>query len=165
VRLTANEVGVLKPLGGSNPLDSATNNLPGVTAPGVYKVGFDQVNCQGCLEISTKKYQPKCKKRAFVLALQARQIARRIKSKASFDLILLAFVAQRIEHLTTDQKVGGSSPSKRTEIARFSRPRYFFTLRIPFRFRSATQITTTIQNWQPCQRGNLANLENLKTPL
>jgi hypothetical protein len=25
-----------------------------------------------------------------------------------------AFVAQRIEHLTTDQKVGGSSPSKRT---------------------------------------------------
>ena len=27
-----------------------------------------------------------------------------------------AFVAQRIEHLTTDQKVGGSSPSKRTEI-------------------------------------------------
>ena len=57
MRLTANEVGVLKPLGGSNPLDSATNNLPGVTAPGVYKVGFDQVNCQGCLEISTKKYQ------------------------------------------------------------------------------------------------------------
>ncbi|MEY3908810.1 MAG: hypothetical protein RLZZ90_717, partial [Actinomycetota bacterium] len=27
-----------------------------------------------------------------------------------------AFVAQRIEHLTTDQKVGGSSPSKRTEM-------------------------------------------------
>ena len=27
---------------------------------------------------------------------------------------ILAFVAQRIEHLTTDQKVGGSSPSKRT---------------------------------------------------
>jgi len=27
---------------------------------------------------------------------------------------LPAFVAQRIEHLTTDQKVGGSSPSKRT---------------------------------------------------
>ncbi len=27
-----------------------------------------------------------------------------------------AFVAQRIEHLTTDQKVGGSSPSKRTEV-------------------------------------------------
>ena len=26
-----------------------------------------------------------------------------------------AFVAQRIEHLTTDQKVGGSSPSKRTD--------------------------------------------------
>jgi hypothetical protein len=26
----------------------------------------------------------------------------------------MAFVAQRIEHLTTDQKVGGSSPSKRT---------------------------------------------------
>ena len=26
-----------------------------------------------------------------------------------------AFVAQRIEHLTTDQKVGGSSPSKRTK--------------------------------------------------
>jgi hypothetical protein len=25
-----------------------------------------------------------------------------------------ALVAQRIEHLTTDQKVGGSSPSKRT---------------------------------------------------
>jgi hypothetical protein len=40
-----------------------------------------------------------------------------------------AFVAQRIEHLTTDQKVGGSSPSKRTSsqipkntvIARLSR--------------------------------------------
>ena len=31
-----------------------------------------------------------------------------------------AFVAQRIEHLTTDQKVGGSSPSKRTK-----RPDYF----------------------------------------
>jgi hypothetical protein len=29
-----------------------------------------------------------------------------------------AFVAQRIEHLTTDQKVGGSSPSKRTEKSR-----------------------------------------------
>jgi hypothetical protein len=28
--------------------------------------------------------------------------------------VVLAFVAQRIEHLTTDQKVGGSSPSKRT---------------------------------------------------
>jgi len=28
-----------------------------------------------------------------------------------------AFVAQRIEHLTTDQKVGGSSPSKRTLIS------------------------------------------------
>ena len=27
-----------------------------------------------------------------------------------------AFVAQRIEHLTTDQKVGGSSPSKRTNL-------------------------------------------------
>jgi hypothetical protein len=27
-----------------------------------------------------------------------------------------AFVAQRIEHLTTDQKVGGSSPSKRTPL-------------------------------------------------
>ena len=27
-----------------------------------------------------------------------------------------AFVAQRIEHLTTDQKVGGSSPSKRTNV-------------------------------------------------
>ena len=26
-----------------------------------------------------------------------------------------ALVAQRIEHLTTDQKVGGSSPSKRTK--------------------------------------------------
>ena len=30
-----------------------------------------------------------------------------------------AFVAQRIEHLTTDQKVGGSSPSKRTFRSRF----------------------------------------------
>ena len=35
--------------------------------------------------------------------------------KASFHLFLLAFVAQWIEHLTTDQKVGGSSPSKRTK--------------------------------------------------
>jgi hypothetical protein len=31
-----------------------------------------------------------------------------------------AFVAQRIEHLTTDQKVGGSSPSKRTELRTLS---------------------------------------------
>ena len=39
----------------------------------------------------------------------------------------LAFVAQRIEHLTTDQKVGGSSPSKRTK-ARFLLTRTgFFT--------------------------------------
>jgi hypothetical protein len=30
-----------------------------------------------------------------------------------------AFVAQRIEHLTTDQKVGGSSPSKRTGVCAF----------------------------------------------
>jgi hypothetical protein len=30
-----------------------------------------------------------------------------------------AFVAQRIEHLTTDQKVGGSSPSKRTFCTNF----------------------------------------------
>ena len=29
-------------------------------------------------------------------------------------LVNPALVAQRIEHLTTDQKVGGSSPSKRT---------------------------------------------------
>ena len=36
-----------------------------------------------------------------------------------------AFVAQRIEHLTTDQKVGGSSPSKRTEMTRNSQPRHF----------------------------------------
>ena len=56
----------------------------------------------------------------------------------------LAFVAQRIEHLTTDQKVGGSSPSKRTEMARFSRPRHFFMPRIPFRFRSIFSAQVTI---------------------
>ena len=32
-----------------------------------------------------------------------------------------ALVAQRIEHLTTDQKVGGSSPSKRAQPSSFSR--------------------------------------------
>ena len=32
-------------------------------------------------------------------------------------LVNPALVAQRIEHLTTDQKVGGSSPSKRTLIS------------------------------------------------
>ncbi|MEY4410401.1 MAG: hypothetical protein RLZ99_874, partial [Actinomycetota bacterium] len=31
------------------------------------------------------------------------------------SFVTQAFVAQRIEHLTTDQKVGGSSPSKRTK--------------------------------------------------
>ena len=31
-----------------------------------------------------------------------------------------AFVAQRIEHLTTDQKVGGSSPSKRTTTTKWA---------------------------------------------
>ena len=44
----------------------------------------------------------------------------------------LAFVAQRIEHLTTDQKVGGSSPSKRTK-ARFLLTRTGFSL-ILFRY-------------------------------
>jgi len=44
------------------------------------------------------------------------------KQAVSFDaafeqstpLLPQALVAQRIEHLTSDQKVGGSSPSKRT---------------------------------------------------
>ena len=45
-----------------------------------------------------------------------------------------AFVAQRIEHLTTDQKVGGSSPSKRT-IDEFLLMRTgFLTNRIAFKF-------------------------------
>ena len=52
----------------------------------------------------------------------------RVKSNANFQknnqklkaqrnpsmMFNIALVAQRIEHLTTDQKVGGSSPSKRT---------------------------------------------------
>ena len=38
-----------------------------------------------------------------------------------------AFVAQRIEHLTTDQKVGGSSPSKRTKPEKPSQLLGFFT--------------------------------------
>jgi len=37
-----------------------------------------------------------------------------VKWKRCQILGIPAFVAQRIEHLTTDQKVGGSSPSKRT---------------------------------------------------
>ena len=45
-------------------------------------------------------------------------------------------MAQRIEHLTTDQKVGGSSPSKRTEMTRNSQPRHFSFWIIPFKFRS-----------------------------
>ena len=43
----------------------------------------------------------------------------RIKGLQNYETPLVgapAFVAQRIEHLTTDQKVGGSSPSKRTGI-------------------------------------------------
>ncbi len=48
-------------------------------------------------------------------------------------------MAQRIEHLTTDQKVGGSSPSERAEMTRFSRPRHFSFWIIPFRFRSSLQ--------------------------
>jgi FkbM family methyltransferase len=36
------------------------------------------------------------------------------------DYGIPAFVAQRIEHLTTDQKVGGSSPSKRTDYSRIT---------------------------------------------
>src|ERR1700691_5960260 len=34
-----------------------------------------------------------------------------------------ALVAQRIEHLTTDQKVGGSSPSERASVMSVSRAR------------------------------------------
>src|SRR6266700_916670 len=32
-------------------------------------------------------------------------------------LLIRALVAQRIEHLTTDQKVGGSSPSERAQVS------------------------------------------------
>ncbi len=38
----------------------------------------------------------------------------------------LAFVAQRIEHLTTDQKVGGSSPSERAKPEKTSQLLGFF---------------------------------------
>ena len=41
-----------------------------------------------------------------------------------------AFVAQRIEHLTTDQKVGGSSPSKRTKPEKPSQLLGFFTFSV-----------------------------------
>jgi hypothetical protein len=41
-------------------------------------------------------------------------------SRYLFSKSVPAFVAQRIEHLTTDQKVGGSSPSKRTIESRIS---------------------------------------------
>ena len=34
--------------------------------------------------------------------------------------LILALVAQRIEHLTTDQKVGGSSPSERATLVQVS---------------------------------------------
>ena len=37
-----------------------------------------------------------------------------------------ALVAQWIEHLTTDQKVGGSSPSKRANLTKISRLREVF---------------------------------------
>ena len=42
------------------------------------------------------------------------------------ELGLPALVAQRIEHLTTDQKVGGSSPSERANPPRISRLGGFF---------------------------------------
>ena len=46
-----------------------------------------------------------------------------------------AFVAQRIGHLTTDQEVGGSSPSKRTELLLTNIPNRItkdFSVHIPF---------------------------------
>ena len=39
------------------------------------------------------------------------------RERASYRILLKpALVAQRIEHLTTDQKVGGSSPSERAQV-------------------------------------------------
>jgi hypothetical protein len=37
-------------------------------------------------------------------------------AKPQVDNLIRALVAQRIEHLTTDQKVGGSSPSERATV-------------------------------------------------
>ena len=40
------------------------------------------------------------------------------RERASYRILLKpALVAQRIEHLTTDQKVGGSSPSERAQVS------------------------------------------------
>ena len=46
-------------------------------------------------------------------------------------LVNPALVAQRIEHLTTDQKVGGSSPSKRASKANIVMHNAFYNLRAP----------------------------------
>src|SRR5712664_3898538 len=52
------------------------------------------------------------------LARQASmRLAMRGGSGGTVDCRALALVAQRIEHLTTDQKVGGSSPSERATIS------------------------------------------------
>jgi hypothetical protein len=40
-------------------------------------------------------------------------VSRHLPAKQQVDNSTPALVAQRIEHLTTDQKVGGSSPSER----------------------------------------------------
>src|SRR5882757_89404 len=47
--------------------------------------------------------------------VQASQSTHRERSDCRI-LLLRALVAQRIEHLTTDQKVGGSSPSERAQL-------------------------------------------------
>jgi hypothetical protein len=54
-----------------------------------------------------------------LLATQFRDLKSIFLGYATIETALFgapAFVAQRIEHLTTDQKVGGSSPSKRTNV-------------------------------------------------
>src|SRR5258708_18836283 len=44
-------------------------------------------------------------------------VSYQMPAKPQVDNSRLALVAQRIEHLTTDQKVGGSSPSERATTA------------------------------------------------
>jgi hypothetical protein len=54
-------------------------------------------------------------------------VERKLQVRATF----LALVAQRIEHLTTDQKVGGSIPSERTTTRSQQRCRISMSPRMP----------------------------------
>jgi len=68
------------------------------------------------------------------------------------------FVAQRIEHPTTDQKVGGSSPSKRTESLGVSYPPEKLMI-IPLTFRVRHQLFNSFgENRNPITQIRIARV-------